>query len=185
MKRLGAVAMLLLVLSVAAGCGRKQTYRSAEGTVTVDRKGKTVEATIEGEKGKVTITGDQSKTTVQNEQGTTTVQTGAQVSEADLGIPIYPGAKAQQSITSTSTGAGEAKNISQAHLTTPDSFEKVKAFYQAKLPKVKATADVATPEMSMFQMTWKKGSDAFTLIVSRSNGDKQTQIVLNRTKEGQ
>jgi hypothetical protein len=185
MKRLGAVAMLLLVLSVAAGCGRKQTYRTAEGTVTLDRKGQKVEATIEGEKGKVTVTGDQSKMTVQNDERTTTVQSGAQVSEADLGIPIYPGAKAEQAITSSSTGEGEAKSITQVHLTTPDSFDKVKAFYQAKLPKVKATTDVSTPEISMFQMTWKEDGEDRTLIVSRNSGDKQTQIVLNRTKEGQ
>ncbi len=60
-----------------------------------------------------------------------------QVTEADLGVPIYPGAEqGQASVRMTIAG----KNMLTANFLTPDSREQVIAFYKSNLgPDARAT----------------------------------------------
>ena len=68
-------------------------------------------------------------------------------------------------------------------MSTTDSFDKVKAFYQEKLPKATVAGNVETPEVKMLQMMWKTEGEQKMIMVSRDKSDEVTRIVLNRMEE--
>ena len=175
------VPAILLVLVLTTGCGRKETYTTPEGTVTLERRGDTTEFTVESEGGTLEMKGDQSKMTVMTAEGTTVVEIGPEISEDDIGIPIYPGAKVEQTVKRTD--AEEEQDFAQVHLSTTDSFEKVKAFYREKLPKATVAGDVETPDLKMLQMMWKIEGEQKMIMVSRDKSNAVTRIVLHRMVE--
>lgn len=175
------IPTVLLVLVLAGGCGRKETYTTPEGTVTVERQGDTAEVTVETEDGSLEMKGDQSKMTVTTEEGTAVFEVSPDISEEDIGIPIYPGAKVEQTVKRT--GAEEEQDFAQVHLTTKDSFQEVKEFYQEKLPKATVAGNVETPDLKMLQMMWKAEGEQKMMMVSRDKSDAVTRIVLHRMDE--
>lgn len=56
---------------------------------------------------------------------------GAKVDRSKLGVPVYPGAKANLAATVAYTGADAGV---RATFTTRDDFSKVYEFYKSKLP---------------------------------------------------
>ena len=175
------IPAILLLLVLAGGCGRKETYTTPEGTVTLERHGDTTEVTVESEDGTLKMKGDQSKMTVTTEKGTAVVEISPEISEDDIGIPIYPGAEIGQTVKRTD--AEEEQDFAQVHLSTTDSFEKVKAFYQEKLPKATVAGNVETPDLKMLQMMWKVEGEQKMIMVSRDKSDAVTRIVLHRMVE--
>jgi len=175
------IPVILLVLVLVSGCGRKETYSTPEGTVTLERRGDTTEVTVDSEDGTLKMKGDESKMTVTTEKGTAVVEISPEISEEDIGIPIYPGAKVEQTVKRTD--AEEQQDFAQVHLSTTDSFDKVKAFYQEKLPKATVAGNVETPDVKMLQMTWKVEGEQKMIMVSRDKSDAVTRIVLHRMVE--
>lgn len=116
------LVVCLIVSLVLIGCGRKEerTLSTPDGKVkvTTDGSGKGGRVEIETREGKTVITGEQ----------------GGTVSEAELGIPVYPGATLKASTKTQGQERGEVY-----HLTTADSWDKVMAFYKSKLKNVKNT----------------------------------------------
>jgi len=175
------IPAILLALVLAGGCGRKETYTTPEGTVTLERRGDTTEVTVESEGGTLKMKGDQSKMTVTTEKGTAVVEISPDISEDDIGLPIYPGAKVEQTVKRTD--AEEEQDFAQVHLSTADSFDKVKAFYQEKLPKATVAGNVETPDLKMLQMMWTVEGEQKMIMLSRDKSDTVTRIVLHRMEE--
>ena len=175
------IPLILNVLELTGGCGRKETYTTPEGTVTLERRGDTTEVTVDSEDGTLKMKGDESKMTVTTEKSTAVVEISPEISEEDIGIPIYPGAKVEQTVKRTD--AEEEQDLAQVHLSTADSFDKVKAFYQEKLPKATVAGNVETPDVKMLQMTWKVEGEQKMIMVSRDKSDALTRIVLHRMEE--
>jgi hypothetical protein len=69
--------------------------------------------------------------------------------EAELGVPIYPGAKAIQE-GSISTTEGQSSYSALAPFVTDDSVSKVVAWYKEKLQGKAGFTDMSTPEGGLF-----------------------------------
>jgi hypothetical protein len=112
--RYGLALTLIAVLAVVPACAKKST-------------------TIQGPNGPVTVTQDQGSkaVTFQSKEGSTKLGIGA-VDPASLGLPLYPGAQpnANGSVMSQ-TKDGTSQLLT---MQTSDAFDKVYAFYQAKMP---------------------------------------------------
>jgi hypothetical protein len=81
------------------------------------------------------------------------------ITEARLGVKIYPGA--------TIVTSGETDEVVSANLRTPDSVDKVIAFYEAELG-VKATGDVA-----LYELSGQKGGKKYGIGI---NNDGNTNV---------
>ena len=81
------------------------------------------------------------------------------ITEARLGVKIYPGA--------TIVTSGETDEVVSANLRTSDSVDKVKAFYEAELG-VKATGDAA-----LYELSGQKGGKKYFIAI---NNDGNTNV---------
>src|SRR5690348_14371693 len=124
------VACLAFGLSLLLfGCTKKTTViQTPEGTATLEQKGNQI--TIEDKEGKATIG-------------------NVNVSEKDLGVPVYPGASQQGGMAVSENSKDASGSYSTAAFTTKDSFEKVTAFYKDKVPSTAKFTNVTLPEGSM------------------------------------
>ena len=166
-KTTGILAVLFLLGALFAGCGRsEQTYVTEEGKVTV-RKGAsptgggTVE--IETEEGKATMTTDTKKT----------------ITAAELGAPVYPGATVEAT-TRYETPQGKTESTV---LVTPDSFEKVEAFYKSNLKNPRNTYSV-THEDTKTAMFMMGADDApLTVTITATQGENKTNIAVMKIEK--
>jgi hypothetical protein len=162
----GSMRLVLCLLVcgavVAAGCGSKKTYSTPAGDVTVERKG------------------EQTTATVKTEQGTATVQVGSKA-EAEVGLVGYPGAQAEQNVTWK--GEQEGEKLVQVHLTTPDSFDQVKAFYQKQYPDAEVSMSMSTPELQTVQLIVHEQDVRRVVTISRKNDEDKTTILLQRVEQ--
>jgi len=182
---LALVVCAALIGAIMAGCGRKQTVQTPGGEVTVkDGPGKT-EVTFEGEEGegKVEIKGDEMSGTITTEEGTVQFGAAAQVSEDDLGMPIYPGAETQHTGKFSQQDEEEGKLV-RASFTTPESADKVKAFYQEKVAGARVAMDISSADSRMVQMVVEEEGLQKSIIITRAKDDDETQITLMRVEEG-
>ena len=107
------------------------------------------------------------------------------VNEASLGLPIYPGAiplKEHDSATVNLDIADEAKlRVLAGKFETPDSLDKVVAFYHARLgDQVTSFKEKNGEGKTVFEIKHDKQTKVVAL---KSNGDK-TVIELVRVSEG-
>lgn len=181
---LALLVCAVLIAAAVAGCGRTKTITTPEGTTTVTEKGDEATITFEGEGGEGTIEvkGDQASGTVTTDEGTLEFATEVKVSAEEVGIPFYPGAKTAHKGQLVQTGEQQGKFI-QVHFTTPDSVDKVKAFYQGKLPGVEARMDMSTADSRMVQMVLEAGSTQKSVVIARRKEDKETGITLMRVEQ--
>jgi hypothetical protein len=178
---LAVLACAVLIAAAVAGCGRSKTVKTADGTATVTEKGDTTTITFEGEGGEGTfqMEGDEGSARITTDEGTFEFGSEVQVSEKELGIPFYPGAKAVHTGQMTQTGEDQGEFI-QVYLTTPDSVDKVKAFYQEKLPGAKTPMEMTTGDSRMVQMVVEEGDTMKSVVITRDKDDEETQIGLMR-----
>ncbi len=183
---LALLACVALIAALAAGCGRKQTIETPEGTVTIEERPGRAEVTIEGERGagKVQVEGEEVSGKITTEEGTVEFGTEAEVSEEELGIPLYPGADPVHTGRLTQSGKGEA-GVVQAGFTTGDSVDKVKAFYEEKWPGARAAMDIKSEDSRMVQMVLEEEETQKTVMISRDKDESQTNIVLMRMEKGE
>jgi hypothetical protein len=172
-----ALAALALLLT---GCHHDDVVYSADGkTVTVSKDGSG--STITGPDGtKVNISGDGTKMTGTNDKGES-FSVGGGVSEADLGLPYYPGSEEQKG--SSSTQDLPKQKIVMCIRTSKDDPEKVGEFYKDKMegqsPSNSTAGDVKV--MSMLGKL-KNGSEAS--VSATRQGSKDTLInVMVTTKK--
>ena len=108
-----------------------------------------------------------------------------EVNEASLGLPIYPGAtrvKDNDSATVSIGIADEAKvRILVGKFETPDSYEKVRAFYHERLgDQVTKYREKDEEGKTVFEIKHEKQQKVVAL---KSKGDR-TEIDLVRVSEG-
>lgn len=165
MKTNNLFVYLIILLSIAivfTGCSRSRTFYTPGGKATVTEK--------DGESRKVEIQTDKGKTTASVEKKT--------ISEAELGIPVYPGA-IQEFEGSYESSEKVAK---QYLLTTPDDFEKVFEFYKSNLKNVKNSFKQSADDQKMAMFALKGSDDSdISVTLTRDNSKKVTNIQVIRT----
>ena len=166
MRRLMVVLALLAAAAVlSTGCGtRKQTVTTPGGKVTVETKrsgrGDKTTWTAETKEGKTTVTGGEEKT----------------ITEAELGVPVYPGAKVniESRVETRTPGAGSG--YEHRVLYTPDSYDKVVEFYKKNLKNIKneSSASSGDTKLTMFQIG--EGKDQMMVHVTWDAKENRTMI---------
>lgn len=160
-------ASLILALLAIAGC--KHEVVVPGGTVTTDASGQvtkiqTKDATTEVKGNTVTTKTADGKSAEFN----------ASVSEADLGVPFYPGS--QEGAGSSKITEGQKTMVSSVR-TTSDSGKQVVEFYTSKLGAAKSSTESGPMSMG----NWEK--DGKKIIVMCNNADGKTTITVSSLKE--
>jgi hypothetical protein len=167
-----ALSAMLVMLS---GCGKAtETATEKAGQKVVEKMiesaaqkdGGTAKVDLSGGSAKVTTT-DVNGKVVQMEMG------GAKVTEADLGLPIYPGATPIEG-KSTKMNSSEG-NMATLELQTNDAPEKVAAFYRERL-KAKAEGNQ--------MMDMNSGDGNISLMLNDSVKKESFQINLRKRDAG-
>ncbi len=98
------------------------------------------------------------------------------VTEADLGVPIYPGAVQAKGTLRVNSPTGPRV---QAHFLTPDSKDQVVAFYTDKLGSGAVTTSSAHSALMTFSKS-KQESVMLSIVQRPGQNDGKTQIVILR-----
>lgn len=157
--RLSIVLCLLSTVALAACGSQKTTYSTSNGTATVTKNGST--------------------TTYESKEGKVTVGQGA-VDVTKLGAPLYPGASQSADNGSISVTTASGSGV-MASFTSSDSFDKVYAWYQAKMPKGSEKMHVTQSGASIAEFLTDENTANQTLVMVSSK-DNQTQIVITHGK---
>ena len=118
--------------------------------------------------------------TVSTPTGTiTTGGTGA-VSEADLGVAIYPGATRQEGGMQINSGSGSMVTVVYS---TPDSLNKVIDFYKSKLGESSSVIQTGTGAVITSASQNSAGENNESMVITlTSDPDGQTKIAIMRTR---
>jgi hypothetical protein len=169
--------IIALVAAVAlAACGKANEKISEKVTE------KMIESAMskDGSKAKVDLSSGQAKITSTDEKGnTTTMEFGsAKVTEAELGVTMYPGATAVEH-GATRTQAAEGTSV-MAGYESKDSFEKVAGFFRDQL-RAKAAGkqmmDSSSNDTVMLMLTDDQSNNTVQVSVSKADAGSSIQIV--------
>jgi hypothetical protein len=170
-----SAAALTALLAVLAGCGKatemaqeKAGQKIAEKMIesAAQKDGSSAKVDLSGGSAKITST-DASGKVVQMEMG------GAKVTEADLGLPIYPGATPIEG-KSTKMNSSDGNMVS-LDLQSNDAPENVAAFYRERL-KAKAEGNQ--------MMDMNTGDGNINLMLHDSVKNETFQISLRKREAG-
>lgn len=167
---LAAAAGLLAVLVLGCGRSEKTVYSGREGKVTVKtgRQG-SKEQTVN----------------VQTEEGTATVTTGEKrsITQAELGAPVYPGAKLEVTGKYESGKSGGDESVEQHILYTTDSFDKVVAFYKANLKDIKSEQNMSSGDTKLAVFAVGEDKNQMMVQINWDAGEKRTMIHVMKQKK--
>jgi hypothetical protein len=174
-----ACAAALLSFAALAGCGKAHD-KVAEKVVE-----KAIESSMskDGTKAKVDLSDNAMKVTTTDASGKTTqMEMGnAKISEADLGLPFYPGSKPVEG-SSMRVASGDS-TLLQVGMHSDDAPDKVAAFYRDKLKAMsegKQLTDMSSPDGAMLSLNDDKTKA--TLQVHVGKEDNGSGILINSTK---
>lgn len=174
-KQIG-IALASLAIVIAAGCGKKEeiVYSSPDGAVTMSPDGSKM--TFKDEKGhEATISTEGNKTTYEDGKGGSVTTGLGQVSEADLGVPFYPGSK-ENNDSSGKMESGVDKIVTVTRSTTDDP-KKVSEFYKGKIKEAQeSNANSGGNQINGLMGKLEDGSD-FNMTAAK-NGTQDTQIII-------
>ena len=177
---------LVTTTALVAGCGRAQE-KASEAAME-----KAIEAEMAksgGGQAKVDLSAGRIKMTTTDASGKSTqMEMGsAKVTEAELGLPFYPGAKqVDGGATRISTGDGSTMSVG---LHSADSADKVAGFYRDQL-KAKA-AGKQFMDMSggdgnaTLMLADEKDKSSLQVSVMKAESGSDIQIVANRRRTAQ
>jgi hypothetical protein len=120
--------------------------------------------------------------TINTPNGTVNVSAG--VTEAQIGVPFYPGAIMENdgggTITSNSTKPGEGGSITAISMTTKDPIQNVVAFYTGKIGKPTMDMDTSDGHTAMWTVETgdKKGGTIVTISSEKSKPGIVTIAIL-------
>ena len=170
MDRHHALGAALAAAVALCACGKAQeaaSQKAAEKMIESSLSKDGTQAKVDLSEGgmKVSTTDAAGKTT-QLELG------GAKFSEADLGVPFYPGAKTSEG-SAMRVATGDSVSL-QIALRSDDAFDKVAAFYRDKL---KAMADGK-------QLTDMAGADGAALSLIDVKTKTSLQVSVTKADKG-
>src|SRR2546426_221996 len=155
----GALKVFLMVVGVFIGLG---ILRGMAVTFVLWRLSRSVNVNRSGQ------------VSINTPGGKISVGPGAEVSEAELGVPLYPGAKREEGSFQLSTAEG---TMATYVFKTGDSPAQVMAFYRGKLdPK---TSFLETTDGGMITSD-NRATVGFLITVGRDNADGRTSISVVR-----
>lgn len=161
----GLVVCLVIGL-VLFGCGKKEETRTIS---TPDGKMK-ITADSSGQGGKMEIETKDGKSMV------VTGERGGTVTEAQLGVPLYPGATLKASTKVEGSGAGGG--ASEAYtLRTSDHWEKVAAFYKSNLKNVKESFTQGSGDKGMAMFSIGDQGDMNVSVIANDQNETIIQVV--------
>jgi hypothetical protein len=147
----------VLLIAAIAGCTSHKVTEANGTTVTTNG------------------TGDNQTVTVQASGGTITAGKNA-VDPAKLGLPVYPGATADESGAMSGTSAqGSGALVS---LKTSDSFDKVYDWYKSRLPAKTQTMESTSGGTSVGSFVEGTSSDKEQKSVTITSSSEGTTITL-------
>ena len=158
-KSTSAVKIILIVLGIFVGMGILAGAAVIFGIWGISRAVKVDES---GEK--VSITTPMGNMTVDN----------APVTEAELGIPIYPGAEGEQGNLRIGTAKG---SMGTFIFRTSDSPQQVIDFYRAKLPE---KTDYMVTEQGGVITSSPSENEGYMITVGRDDDEEKTVISIMR-----
>ena len=178
MHRLAVPLAVVATLALAA-CGKVQE-KAAEKVAE-----KAIEASMakDGTQAKVDLSNNAIKVTTTDAAGKTTqMEMGnAQISEAELGLPFYPGSKPAEG------GAMRMVNADNTALhlglRSADAPDKVAAFYREKMKAMaagKQFVDMASAEGASLSLSDDKGKSALQVHVAKD--DQGSAITITSTR---
>jgi len=176
------VATVSLTFACALGACGKVQEKAAEKAAE-----KAIEASLskDGTQAKVNLSEGSMKVATTDASGKTTqVEMGsAQISESELGVPFYPGAK-QNDGAALRVASGNSVSL-QVGLHSDDAPDKVAAFYRDKLKAMaegKQLMDMSGNDGSSISLIDDKTKS--TLQVHVSKADKGSEIAITSIREG-
>lgn len=175
------VAITMACALTLGACGKVQE-KAAEKVAE-----KAIESSLskDGTQAKVNLSEGGIKVTTTDAAGKSTqVEMGnAKISEADLGLPFYPGATPTEG---SAMRVVDGNNTSlQMGLRSDDAPDKVAAFYRDKLKAMaegKQLMDMSGSDGASISLVDDKAKS--TLQVHVSKGDKGSEIAIVATREG-
>ncbi len=117
-----------------------------------------------------------------------TVTTGLKFTEAEMGIPYYPGAKASADpgVKAEDERLGTGMNMKMQVLMTSDTLDQVVAFYTQKLGQpISNMNDPKLGQMVMFGGGGETQSSMKMVTVGQEPGKKEVSISLSSMDMGQ
>jgi hypothetical protein len=161
------VILALTVMAALAACGKSSEKTAEKAAETMIESA----AEKDGSKTDVDLSGGTSTITTTDASGKTTHMEmgGAKVSEADLGVPFYPGTQPIEGQSSKiSTAEGSTVTVA---LQSDDPTDKVAAFYREQL---KAQAD------GRQLMDMSGGDGNFTLMLADDKTKHSIQVMIGK-----
>jgi hypothetical protein len=176
-----AGAALAAGVVALAGCGKAQEKMAEKATEkaiesSLSKDGTTAKVDLSQGAMKVTTTDASGKTT-QMEMG------NAQVGEADVGVPFYPGSKPVEGGSMRIVNAGSSAFSVSLH--SDDAPDKVAAFYRDKMKAMaagKQFMDMSSPEGASLSLMDDKSKGALQVHVGKD--DKGSSILISRSQGG-
>jgi hypothetical protein len=176
-----SVAFVLVSLLALPGC-QKATEKAAEITMEKAMEDK---LKSEGTDAKVDLSdkGFKAEMTDANGQKSSVQMGGAKVTEAELQVPIYPGAQHDPSTDSLTKASGDTMAL--VVMTTKDDPAKVQAFYRdyitKKWPKGQSIAETqgGPSDTRLLMSTREDGSLSVTVSIEPAEAGSKVSIMTN------
>jgi len=166
------IVVVVLCAGGLAACG-KAVDQATDRVIEAQAAKSGVQAKIDRtEEGMVVSVTDAKGQSAQVKMG------GVQATEADVGVPFYPGATVDAGATKAESPAGTAWTV---RLTSKDSPARVAEFYRDKLKAQgggKGFAEVGSgPDKTMLLLDDRKAKRGVQVQVGPADGGSQIQIV--------
>jgi len=156
--RLSGIVCLAGLVLAAAGCsGHRQVIVTKEGTATVETNQ------------------SNDTTTITSKQGSASFGKNA-VDVGKIGLPIYPGATANDTGGMSFQSKGETSQL--VVMTTPDSFDKVYAWYKGQMPAGSEQMHMSSANSSVASFVIGKQGDKTAKTVTITADKDKTSIML-------
>ena len=174
------LVIALVAAAALAACGKASEKINEKVSEKVAEKIIESSMSKDGSKAKVDLSSGQAKITSTDDKGNTTVMEfgSAKVTEAELGVTMYPGATAVEH-GATRTQAAEGTSV-MAGYESKDSFEKVADFFRDQL-RAKAAGkqmmDNSSNDTAVLMLTDDQSNNTVQVSVSKADAGSSIQIV--------
>jgi hypothetical protein len=173
-----ALMLALAGAFVSTGCGKTQqavTEKVIETSMSKD-----------GTQAKVNLSEGGMKITTTDAAGKATQMEigGAQVSEADLGVPFYPGSKPAEGGSMRMVASGSSNF--QVGMHSDDAPDKVAEFYREKLKAMadgKQLMDMSSNDGAALTLVDEKAKHTLQVSVSKAEKGSDIAIMSSRSSE--